>query len=334
MPTAGYSFTHNGIDTATLMDRDPDQVPVPAVSELQMLRQKANRYDRFTRNIPALLYDYVIDADGTGRCLYCSAYSQELLGIAPEEFLADMNRFWSIIHPDDLDYFREQDQKASRSSDRFFIDTRVILSSGEEKWIRISSTKSPSANGEPAIWSGYMIDISQTKRQEMMLHEQATHDFLTGLGNRNYFKRHFQSVLQQKDPYQSDGVVLLLDLDHFKLINDKYGHDAGDYVLKQVANIIRAQLRNIDIVARWGGEEFCILLPNTTPGQALLAAERIRSNLARRPLDYQGQLIRVTTSIGLTTLIAGDMQIEAALRRADQALYRSKHRGRNQVTCG
>lgn len=298
-----------------------------------MLREKADRYDRFTRNLPALLYDYVIDEAGTGHCLYCSAYSQELLGIAPEELMADMNRFWNLIHPDDVEFFREQDLKASQGADTFFIDTRVILPSGKEKWIRVSSTKNSMANDEPAIWSGYMIDISQTKQLEMMLHEQATHDFLTGLGNRNYFKLHFQSELQRKDRFRADGVVLLLDLDHFKLINDRYGHDAGDYVLKQVANIIRAQLRNIDIVARWGGEEFCILLPDTTPGQALLVAERIRSSLARRPLNYLNQQIRVTISIGLTTLRLDDKHIEGAIRRADQALYRAKHRGRNRISC-
>lgn len=176
-----------------------------------------------------------------------------------------------------------------------------------------------------------MIDISETKRLELKLQEQATHDCLTGLGNRSYFQQHFQDELQRKDRYQADSAVLLLDLDHFKEINDNFGHDAGDYVLKQVSELIRAQLRSIDIVARWGGEEFSVLLPATTPDKAVAAAERIRSSLDRQPILYRGQPIRVTTSIGVTALSTEDERIETVVRRADQALYRAKHRGRNRV---
>lgn len=327
----GSSPRQSPTDSETLMDSPLDQEAEQIATRRQALQDKADRFDRFTRNLPAILYDYVIDPDGTGHCLYCSAYSQELLGIPPEEFLADMDRFWNMIHPDDLSDFRERDLKAYREAESFSMDVRVILSSGEEKWIRVSSMKNPPKGDEPAIWSGYMIDISETKRLEKMLQEQATHDSLTGLGNRSYFQQHFQTELQRKDRYQADSVLLLLDLDHFKRINDDFGHDAGDYVLKQVSDLIRAQLRNIDSLARWGGEEFCILLPATKREKALAVAERIRASLAEQPLNYQGQPIGVTTSIGLTALRAGDARIETVLRRADQALYRAKHNGRNRV---
>lgn len=125
------------------MDKPLDQKASQSANRLQALQEKADRFDRFTRNLPAILYDYVIDPDGTGRCLYCSRYTQELLGIPPEDFLADMDRFWNLVHPDDLSAFREQDLKAYREAEHFALDTRVILDTGEVKWIRISSMKSP-----------------------------------------------------------------------------------------------------------------------------------------------------------------------------------------------
>ncbi|WP_321528537.1 sensor domain-containing diguanylate cyclase [Sedimenticola selenatireducens] len=316
------------------MDDTPETQSDATTQELRELREKAERFDRFTRSLPAMLYDYIINHDGISHCLYCSAYSLELLGIPPEDFLADMDRFWNLIHPDDLTRFRELDLKTNREEVTFSMDTRVVLASGKEKWIRVSSKKNPPQGDQPAIWSGYMIDISGTKQLELMLQEQATHDALTGLGNRHYFQRHFRDELLRKDRYQRDSAVLLLDLDHFKKVNDRYGHDAGDFVLMRVSQLVKAQLREVDVPARWGGEEFCILLPETTLDDALAAAERIRAGLAREPLDYQGEAIEVTASIGVTTLNADDRRIEPVIKRADAALYRAKRDGRNRVAHG
>ena len=205
------------------------------------------------------------------------------------------------------------------------------MGTGQERCIRVSATRTPSRGDEPVIWSGYMIDSSETKRLETLLREQATHDALTGLGNRHDFQRHFREELSRRDRYQRASAVLLLDLDHFKKVNDRYGHDAGDFVLKRVSQLIQDQLRAVDVPARWGGEEFCILLPETGLEEALAAAERIRAGLAREPLDYQEGEIPITVSIGVTTLRPDDHRIEDVIKRADAALYRAKREGRNRV---
>lgn len=313
------------------MTKTSNQNPANQSDKLRELQAKADRFDRFTCNVPAMLYDYIIDRDNISRCLYCSAYSLELLGVPPEEFMQDMDKFWSMVHPDDLLAFQRADHEANRRSDTFFMDVRAVLPSGREKWIRVSSKRNAPVGDEPAIWSGYMIDISETKKLEKMLQEQASHDFLTGLGNRHYFHKHFQLELKRQDRYQRDSVVLLLDLDYFKTINDRYGHDAGDYVLQAVATLIQEQLRAIDIVARWGGEEFCILLPETTKEAAAAAAERIRISLEQHPFQYQEQQIKVTASIGGTALNNPEERIEEVVRRADQALYQAKRDGRNRI---
>lgn len=313
------------------MDDDTDTETTLTAQALKELREKAERFDRLTHYVPAMLYDYFIDTDGKSHCLYCNDYSLILLGVPPEAFMADMDHFWHMIHPDDLQRFRERDLRVNRDEDTFFMDTRVLLETGEMKWIRVSSNRTPTQGDEPPIWSGYMIDISETKRLEALLREQATHDALTGLGNRHDFQRHFREELSRRDRYQRDSAILLLDLDHFKKVNDRYGHDAGDFVLKRVSQLMREQLRAVDVASRWGGEEFCILLPETGLDEALAAAERFRAGLAREPLDYQGKSIPVTVSIGVTTLRQDDRRIEDVIKRADAALYRAKHEGRNRV---
>ncbi|WP_260291277.1 sensor domain-containing diguanylate cyclase [Sedimenticola hydrogenitrophicus] len=314
------------------MKKGPSKHSTQPDDPIRELQAKADRFDRFTRNVPAMLYDYVIDQQGASHCLYCSAYSLELLGVPPGDFVRDMRKFWDMIHPDDLLAFRKADQTSNKQSEVFSMDVRVVLASGEEKWIRISSKRNPPVGDAPAIWSGYMIDISETKKLEKMLQEQASHDFLTGLVNRHYFHEYFHSELMRKERYQSHSVLLMLDLDHFKTINDEFGHDAGDYVLKTVSKLIQAQMRAVDVLARWGGEEFCILLPETTQAAAGAVAERIRASLEQYLFEYQRVPIKVTTSIGLTALTARDKRIEEVVQRADQALYQAKRDGRNRVT--
>lgn len=296
------------------------------------LREKAERFDRFTESVPALLYDYVIDENGIGRCLYCSPYSVQLVGVPPEEFMADMGRFLELIHPDDRDEFRRKDLEANRRGTIFFMELRVVTADGEQKWLRLSSSKNRAREGRLPIWSGYMIDITDTKRLESVLNDRATHDFLTGLANRQHFQRQFETELARSKRYGRAGALLLLDLDHFKRVNDRYGHDLGDHVLKELARLVQDRLRTADTFARWGGEEFCILLPETGRAEALEVAERIRRDVEMHPFGREpDRPIRITLSIGLTGIDADVDRIETAMRRADEALYDAKRAGRNRV---
>ncbi|MGK7297165.1 MAG: GGDEF domain-containing protein [Candidatus Wenzhouxiangella sp. M2_3B_020] len=301
------------------------------VENLEALRQKAERFDRFTASVPALLYDYVIDDDGVARCLYCSPYSNELFGIPPDAVERDMGILFGLIHPDDRDRFHAEDRRANREDTKFFIELRVILPDGQEKWLRISSSRNPAAGEGPAIWSGYMIDISETKRAQALLEQRSTHDFLTGLANRQRFQERFEAEMQRARRYATPAAVLLMDLDRFKAVNDRFGHDGGDLVLKEFSGLVQAQLRVVDTLARWGGEEFTALLPETSRGQAHDVAERIRAAVERHRFVAQGHRVPVTVSIGVCALEQGDDRIEPVMRRVDDALYRAKRDGRNRV---
>lgn len=160
-------------------------------------------------------------------------------------------------------------------------------------------------------------------------------DGLTGVHNRRYFESRCLEEVQAARRSKLPLVCLLLDVDHFKRINDTHGHPAGDAVLRYVARLIRAQLRGSDVVARYGGEEFVVLLPATPPTAALDTAERIRRVIAAQSMPVQvAEPLRITVSLGLATLGAGDDPVKQAadlVQRADQALYAAKQGGRNRV---
>jgi diguanylate cyclase (GGDEF)-like protein/PAS domain S-box-containing protein len=175
-------------------------------------------------------------------------------------------------------------------------------------------------------------DFAESKRLEADLVAMATTDFLTGLFNRrNFLARMAEELARLKRFDIERAAVLMLDLDHFKRVNDQYGHAAGDAVLKHFATLVLAELRKVDTGGRLGGEEFAILLLGADLAAAEQFAERLRVKVADTALTYENQTIKVTVSIGITTLMAADANAEAALSRADAALYDAKHAGRNQV---
>ena len=163
--------------------------------------------------------------------------------------------------------------------------------------------------------------------------EAAITDALTGLYNRRYMESHLATLAEQASTRSKPLALMMIDIDYFKSINDGYGHDAGDDVLREFAVRIRKSIRGIDLACRYGGEEFVVVMPETDLGVAGMVAERIRRAIASNPFSVSSGTNRldVTISIGLATLDAKGEQIADVLKRADQALYRAKRDGRNRV---
>jgi diguanylate cyclase (GGDEF)-like protein len=168
---------------------------------------------------------------------------------------------------------------------------------------------------------------------QMLTHEAAT-DPLSGLANRRSLERELERELSRVRRNGTQLGLLMLDIDHFKRFNDTYGHLAGDEVIKNVGGKLAAALRRGDFVARFGGEEFCVLLPDTDSPGAVLVARRIRIAVERMELQYNGQSLKVTTSIGVTTIEPGAaIERDELIACADAALYKAKAEGRNRVVC-
>jgi diguanylate cyclase (GGDEF)-like protein len=181
------------------------------------------------------------------------------------------------------------------------------------------------------------VDITERKRMDADLLALATTDFLTGLPNRREFMARLDDQQARLQRGVDSAAVLMLDLDHFKIINDDHGHAAGDVVLRHVAALMRGCQRKIDTLGRVGGEEFAVLLPGADMTAASLFAERLRHCVADTPLLLEdGSRLAVTVSIGIALMSETDRGYDAALIRADQALYCAKRAGRNRVEpeCG
>ncbi|MET0876957.1 MAG: diguanylate cyclase, partial [Tardiphaga sp.] len=163
--------------------------------------------------------------------------------------------------------------------------------------------------------------------------EMAITDGLTGLHNRRYMENHLETLAEQAAHRSKPLALMMLDIDFFKSINDSHGHDAGDDVLREFAVRIRKSIRGIDLACRYGGEEFVIVMPETDQHVASMVAERLRRSIAGEPfsIDKGNRRIDVTISIGLSTLEKKGERIADVLKRADVALYRAKHDGRNRV---
>lgn len=171
------------------------------------------------------------------------------------------------------------------------------------------------------------------RASERQLFELATRDLLTGLFNRRHVVACAAQPAARAWRQRGPTAVLLADVDHFKRINDQHGHAAGDLILARIGQRLSELARSDDIVGRWGGEEFLLVLPNTTADQALALAERIRSTCAADSVPHGDDALRVTLSFGVVAW-ARDEPFDAAVARADRALYRSKALGRDRVTAG
>jgi len=176
-----------------------------------------------------------------------------------------------------------------------------------------------------------MNDITKRKHAETKLAELVIRDELTALFNR----RHFMSVLEYEfDRYKRYTIplsMMFIDVDHFKRINDTYGHPGGDRVLKKLADIMGNSFRDIDTIFRIGGEEFAILLPETRKIDAMIAAKRLKDSIETTDFDIEDNTLSITVSVGLSTVLEKTISLEAFMKKTDDALYLAKNKGRNRI---
>jgi diguanylate cyclase (GGDEF)-like protein len=174
-------------------------------------------------------------------------------------------------------------------------------------------------------------EMIERRQLEARLRRMASTDGLTGALNRSGFLALSQSELDQRADEDSSMALMMLDVDHFKAINDRHGHAGGDLALRHLVTALGSRIRRGDLLGRLGGEEFAILLPAVAPPEAARLAERLVAHIAASPVTYGPGVIEMTISVGLTMTNATDRSIERVIARADDALYRAKESGRNRV---
>ena len=209
------------------------------------------------------------------------------------------------------------------------LDLKALKKGGRQVFIELSLSALERPDGWHAV--GIVRDITERKRTEAKLSLMATTDDLTGTWNRRYFMNAMVQEIERARRHGHPFSVLMLDIDHFKAVNDNFGHAAGDAVLKHLVSQITGVLRQTDITGRLGGEEFGMLLPETHLDGAVQLAERVRSTIEKSPVHHGGRDIFYTVSIGVAVYRQGADSVDTLLQQADNALYAAKEGGRNRV---
>lgn len=266
--------------------------------------------------------------------IYLSNKCKQMLGYSDEEISSDMNEWIKLIHPSDLPCLVAARSSALKGDTKGFENEhRKLDSSGHWKWIQVrGSVVERDENGEPIRLVGTYTDISERKKIEADIIKLAHFDTLTGLPNRTLF---FDRLDQQQKNSQRSNTsfgVLIVDLDHFKEVNDIFGHQKGDQLLEQVAKRLQECLRSNDTVARLGGDEFAIIVPNVNEAADV---EHIAQKIIKTidlPFDLEGDVARVTTSIGISIFPIDSTNCLDLIKKADIEMYNSKKLGRNRYS--
>lgn len=324
-----------------VVERDTDGTPLRMVGTTtdisalrgltERLQQNAEMMHALGNEIPGMVFQYHAQAPDAGHFTYVSAGSQEIYGLSPDELRAAPERVRALLHPDDLTLYLRSLSKAYRARSPWQLEYRICRGNGEVAWRMGSARPTPQTDGS-VLWHGVVTDVTERKRIEVELQWLATTDSLTQLAKRRHFIRQLEAELARlRRSLISQAALLMFDLDHFKQINDNWGHAVGDQVLRHFAEVLRQHLRKHDVAGRIGGEEFAVLLSGASLDDALHFAQRIQQALLHAPLRQGEQPIALTTSIGVATLSREDGSAEAALTRSDMALYRAKKAGRNRI---
>lgn len=298
-----------------------------AQGEVARLSEREQLFSSLLDSVNAVLWAFDWE---TRQVLYVSPAYERIFGRPVSLVLADYNEWRDSIYPDDLEYAERSLAQVLLKGSVEDREYRILNADGQLRWLSDKCYINQQHDGDRVIIVGIAEDITEKKQLEGELQRLATTDVLTQSSNRRHF---FECAQQAFDNAREAGTplaFLLLDIDDFKRINDSYGHLAGDKVLKIVADQLRKRLRARDFIARFGGEEFVLLLPQTSPAAAAQVAEALRAAIEACPFHFKGERVVITTSIGLSTFRSGERG-DQVLKRADAALYRAKDQGRNRV---
>ncbi|WP_024329911.1 PAS domain-containing protein [Thioalkalivibrio sp. ALR17-21] len=268
------------------------------------------------------------------RLLYVNPAFEGLWGVSQERLYAEPAALLDPVHVDDrarvADVIRTETGRRTGGEETF----RLVHPNSGVRWVRLRCYPVADAEGNVTRSAATAVDVTELKYTQQQLEHvnaelerQAFFDRLTGAANRRYFESLLDREAERADRYGTPFALVMFDLDHFKRVNDTWGHDTGDLVLQEVVRIAEERLREADVLGRWGGEEFMILLPGDSVAQAGVVAEAVRARIAEHGFPQVGQ---ITISLGVAGHRPGEPR-KALLRRVDEALYRAKRQGRDRV---
>ncbi|WP_432755211.1 sensor domain-containing diguanylate cyclase [Pseudomonas sp. WMBT8] len=281
---------------------------------------------KLSAHVPGGIFQFTLEPNDNWRFIYASDGIRDIYEIDPGLLQQDAKQVFERIHPQDAERIRASIRLSALQLSHWREEYRVQLPGRGLRWIRGEATPEELPGGG-TLWHGYVSDISDLKRVEEELRALSITDSLTGIHNRRYFQDRLKAEMSRVRRTSGALAVIMLDIDHFKRINDQHGHAAGDGVLQELCRRIRLRVRRSDVFCRLGGEEFMVLCPNTDGVQAYSLAVELWEVLRSTPMDGVGT---VTASFGVASWRL-DEGVDSLLLRADSAVYAAKQAGRDRV---
>jgi diguanylate cyclase (GGDEF)-like protein/PAS domain S-box-containing protein len=281
---------------------------------------------KISAHVPGGIYQYQMDADGKSHFNYINDGMCELHGMSHEQMLNDFRSVFALVHPRDAQRVKESMQASAQQMTPWQDEYRLEIPGHGVRWVRSQATPESHPDGA-VIWHGFLSDVTDMKRVEEELRALSVTDVLTGAYNRRYFQERLNAELGRVHRHGGTLSLIMLDIDHFKRVNDEHGHAVGDTVLQAICQRITARLRRNDVFCRLGGEEFMVLCPGNTASEAHALAIQLWGALRSQPVDGVGL---VTASFGLATWREGEGG-DSMLLRADSGVYAAKQAGRDRV---
>ncbi len=266
----------------------------------------------------SLVVIYIKAADRTGSILYISPQIEVLTGYPQAIWMEDKHLWEKLLHPDDRDIFQTEIKRMNETCQPSASEYRLLARKGQVVWVRDEAVLVKDEQGRPRFWQGVLHDITERKRREEELWAQTTQDSVTGLHSRAFFDAELNR-LQNSRLFPIS--IAMMDMDGLKMVNDLRGHAAGDELLHQTGLLLRGSFRAEDILARIGGDEFAILLPETDMPVAQAIIARLNANLTGYNRSHAD--LPISISIGVATGEKG-AALDDILKQADEIMYRQK----------
>lgn len=298
-------------------------------AEVERLKEREQLFSALLASVNAVLWAFDWQAQ---RMVYVSPAYERIFGRSAALLLADYNEWLNAIYPDDLDYAASSLLQVLERGAVEQREYRILRADGEVRWLSDKCFISQhSEAGLPLMVVGIAEDITDKKHLESELQRLATTDVLTQSSNRRYFFDNAEQAFNESRQAGAALAFLLLDVDDFKKVNDRYGHQVGDRVLQRVAQCASGALRRGDLFGRIGGEEFAVLLPGCDQVTARQIGERLQREVQRLRFKEDEQTFGISVSQGLTLLLPHDENLSALYGRADAALYQAKRNGKDRI---
>ncbi|OOZ35391.1 diguanylate cyclase [Solemya velesiana gill symbiont] len=324
-------INHPGLKTVSIGIEDMVRQLKQSQDELNKLIMELRLSEEKFRQLVESTNDWIWEVDSNGAFRYSSPQVESILGYKPEEMIG-RTPFEMMPEKEGKKLLAAFNEWKKRAALITRIENVNLHKDGRRVILETSGAPFFNEHGEVIGYRGVDRDITDRKRMEDRLRHLASHDALTGAYNRQVFQERIREEMDRAERYDLTLSIFMLDIDHFKRVNDSFGHSAGDRVLRDTAQILEKTIRKTDFIARYGGEEFTAILPETGLVNARELAERLRSRISEYNFRIGGsKALKLSASIGVAAYPEHAQSAQDLVDAADSAMYAAKAAGRNKV---